>query len=167
MIESTYSVSSLYGLVSSKRRLHLAAELLRPGRNSGRSTWRGRCADSRWAREESACARARRTCWSSRSSRMISRMKFEGPCGRSLAACSRVRRDSWSRFMRVFRLPSRWPGQSRFKAGFAAQHFQRFKQRRRVLRPHTATRIGWNIWPALMLQLLGARRAGPLPDRRA
>ena len=29
MMESTYSVSSLEGFVSSKRRLHLAAELLR------------------------------------------------------------------------------------------------------------------------------------------
>ena len=36
-----------------------------PVRNSGRSTWRGRCADSRSAPEESACARGRRTCRSS------------------------------------------------------------------------------------------------------
>ena len=34
-------------------------------RSSGRSTWRGRCADSRSAPAESACARGRRTCWSS------------------------------------------------------------------------------------------------------
>ena len=34
-------------------------------RSSGRSTWRGRCAGSRWARAESACARGRRVCRSS------------------------------------------------------------------------------------------------------
>ena len=36
-----------------------------PGRNSGRSIWRGRCADSRSAPAESACARGPDTCWSS------------------------------------------------------------------------------------------------------
>ena len=43
----------------------LAAEFGAPARSPGRSTSRGRCADSRSAPAESASARARRTCWTS------------------------------------------------------------------------------------------------------
>ncbi len=55
----------LLGIGVVEAQIGLAAELRRQARSSGRWTWRDRCADSRWAREESGSAPGRRTCWSS------------------------------------------------------------------------------------------------------
>ena len=68
----------LLGIGVVEAQVGLCRRTRRPGRSSGRSTWRGRCAGSRWAREESASARVRRTCWSSGLRAMRSRRKLEG-----------------------------------------------------------------------------------------
>ena len=62
LIASTYSTSSLVGLVSSKRRLQVPPNSCARRRSSGRSTWRGRCAGSRSARGETGWPLGRPVC---------------------------------------------------------------------------------------------------------
>ena len=88
LIASTYLMSSVVGLVSSKRRLQRPRELARRCRSSGRSTWRGRCAESRSARAENGCGSAGR---SGRSRRPRRPSRGESPC----VAASRPEVSGW------------------------------------------------------------------------
>ena len=140
MMESTYSVSSFDGLVSSKRRLHL------PPNSRGQAEIE---IDGFRVADVQIAVRLRRKTRMHAAAVFVGLQVFDDDVpdeiGRGRRSFPPVEPrslvDAWSlSLLELLQQPDR--SSDAFEAGFAAQHFQRLKQRRRVLCGRTRRR-GW------------------------
>ena len=149
MIDSTYSVSSLDGLVSSKRRLHLPPNSLREPEIE---------VDRLGVADVQVAVGLRRKARVHASAVLVGLQILEDDVadeiglrrnGGFVLACSIAifsRAIAIARSMRL-RHVSRPSTSSVSNSGGAS------------LRPHTATRIGWNIWPVLIFNSAAPARS--------
>ena len=90
-----------------------------------------------------------------RSSMMMSRMKLDGEPASSVGVVFAVSYADFDGLVDALRQVSRPSTSSVSNSGGA------------TLRPHTATRMGWNIWPALIFSLAAPGAQRGVEARRA